>query len=89
MSTQKLSITVEAEVAKALKAKVATRTLSQFVNRAIVHELERERLRELIAHLEVELGPADETMVGEASAAFDQVEAAARRSRKRKSRARR
>lgn len=89
MSTQKLSITVEAEVAKALKAKVATRTLSQFVNRAIVHELERERLRELLADLEADLGPPDETMVGEASAAFDHIEAAARRPRKRKSRARR
>ena len=89
MSMQKLSITVEADVAKALKAKVATRTLSQFVNRAIVHELERERLRELLVELERVLGPPDEALVAEASAVFDELDAVARRAGKRKSRTRR
>ena len=63
MGRQKLSITVESEVAKALEAKVATRTLSQFVNRAIRHELERERLREWLHELEQELGPPDPTLL--------------------------
>ena len=38
-------------------------------------ELEREELRELVATIEVELGPVDETMVGEAEAMFDAIEA--------------
>lgn len=75
MSMQKLSVTVEPEVAKALKAHLGKRAISQFVNRAIRHELERERLREFLRELEGELGPPDEEVMGAAGAAFDRAKA--------------
>ncbi len=81
MPTQKISVTVEARIAKALRGKVASRTLSQFVSRAIAHELERERLRAELELLEDELGPPDHGLVTEARAAFDRIEAAARPAR--------
>jgi hypothetical protein len=75
---QKLSVTVDDRVAEELKARVRPREVSQFVSRAIDHELERARLRELLDRLEAELGPPDPGLVRTARAAFDRAEAAGR-----------
>lgn len=76
MATRKISVTVEEDLVDALQSRVGARGVSRFVSGAIRHELERGELADLLADLESELGPADERLVAEAAAAFDQVERA-------------
>jgi len=85
----KLSVTVDEEVARALKRKVAPRGVSQFVNDAIRHELERERLRELLHELDERLGPRDLELERWAEAVFDRAEASVTRASKKRRRTRR
>ena len=75
MSTLKLSVTIDREVAEGLQAHVPPRNVSRFVNVAIRHELEREHTRELLGYLEKELGAPDPSMVREAEAVFDRAAA--------------
>ena len=75
MATTKLSVTVEDQLVQQVRALVGVRGVSEFVNRAVRHELETERLTMFLIELEDELGPPDEQMVAEAEAAFDRVEA--------------
>jgi hypothetical protein len=75
MSTLKLSVTIDREVAEGLQAHVPPRYVSRFVNVAIRHELERERTRELLQYLEKELGAPDPDLVREAEAAFERAAA--------------
>lgn len=75
MSTLKLSVTIDREVAEGLQAHVPARNVSRFVNVAIRHELERERTRELLQYLEKELGAPDPDMVREAERALDRAAA--------------
>jgi hypothetical protein len=75
MSTLKLSVTIDREVAEGLHAHVSPRNVSRFVNVAIRHELERERARDLLQCLEKELGAPDPDMVREADAAFERASA--------------
>lgn len=74
MPTRKISVSVEADLVDAVHDRVGERGVSRFVSRAIRHELEREELSELLAELEDVLGPPDEELMAEASAAFDQAE---------------
>ena len=84
MATRKISVTVQEDLVDAMQDRVGARGVSRFVSRAIRHELEREELSELLAELEEVLGPPDESLVAEATVAFDQVERANKsRSRKR------
>ena len=84
MATRKISVSVEEDLVDAMRDRVGVRGVSRFVSRAIRHELEREELGELLTELEEVLGPPDERLMGEAAAAFDQVERANKtRSRKR------
>jgi hypothetical protein len=52
----KLSISVPAELAVAVRKRVGVRGLSSFVARAVAHELEREGIATLLDELEQKLG---------------------------------
>lgn len=67
---EKLSITLPAELASALRRRVGARGVSGFAAKAIEHELERVRLGELLAELDSELGPVPDRVVREARAAW-------------------
>ena len=85
MSTTKLSVTLDTQVAKSLKKYVSRQNVSRFVSEAIKHELERQQMRELIASMEREIGPPDPAVVEEARAAFAAIRrpsASKRRTRK-------
>jgi hypothetical protein len=83
--TRKISVTVDGELVDAVQGRVGARGVSGFVSRAIRHELEREELGEVLAELEEILGPADEEMLAEAAAAFDDAERAGKRRSRRRS----
>jgi post-segregation antitoxin (ccd killing protein) len=78
VSTTKLSVTVEEDLAEELRDRAGTRGVSAFVNQAVRHELEREQLAELLADLEEDLGPPDEVMVTETLASLDRLDAGTR-----------
>jgi Arc/MetJ family transcription regulator len=79
MPTDKLSATVDAELLAEVRDRAGPRGLSAFVNRALRHELDRVALRELLDELAGQIGPPDETMVGEAEAALDELATSMRR----------
>lgn len=62
----RLSITIPAGLARALKERVGARGVSKFAAAAIQHELERAQLGELLAEMDSELGPAPDTLIAEA-----------------------
>ncbi len=72
VNRQRLSATVEAEVLASVRARVGPRGLSDFVNRALRHELERAQLAELVAALHDELGPPTQDELTWASAVLAQ-----------------
>jgi Arc/MetJ family transcription regulator len=74
----KFSATVDAALLAEVRAHAGPRGVSAFVAEALRHELERVRLRELLAELADELGPPDEDMVGEALDAVRGIVAAGR-----------
>jgi hypothetical protein len=89
VSTTKLSVTVEEDLAEELRDRAGSRNVSAFVNQAVRHELDRERLAELLADLEEDLGPPDEAMMAEALASLDRLDAESRsRSKTRRSKTR-
>ncbi len=79
MPTDKLSATVDAELLAEVRDRAGPRGLSAFVNRALRHELDRVALRELLDELAGQIGPPDETMVGEAEAVLDELATSMRR----------
>jgi hypothetical protein len=70
----KLSVTVEEDLVDELRERAGDRGISAFVNQAVRHELQLARLGELLADLENDLGPPDESMVVEALASLDRLE---------------
>lgn len=75
MVTAKLSATVDADLLKELRARVGPRGMSAVVNRALLWELDRMNLRELVDELEEKLGPPDEQMVAETRELLDKLAA--------------
>jgi len=66
----KLSISLPRELAKSLSRRVRSRSVSEFAARAIRHELERERLGDLLADLDDRVGPVPSVVLAEARAAW-------------------
>ena len=66
----KLSISVPADLAKAVRKRIGARGLSSFVARAMRHELEREQLGAFLDELNEKLGPLPTALVAEARAAW-------------------
>jgi hypothetical protein len=69
-SAAKLSVSVPAELAMAVRRRVGARGLSGFVARAMAHELEREQLGALLAELETVHGPVSKTALAKARRAW-------------------
>ena len=59
MATEKVSLTLEEELVAEAREAVGVRGLSGYVNRALRHELQRDRIAGLLAELEAETGPIE------------------------------
>jgi hypothetical protein len=57
MPTEKVSLTLEEELVSEAREAVGVRGLSSYVNRALRHQLQRDRIAGLLAELEQEHGP--------------------------------
>lgn len=66
----KLSVSVPAELAVAVRRRVGSRGLSGFVARAMAHELEREQLRGFLDELEARHGPVSKSALAKARRAW-------------------
>lgn len=70
MATEKVSLTLEEELVAEAREAVGIRGLSSYVNRALRHQLQRDRLAGLLAELEQEHGPIAEEVIEEARRAW-------------------
>lgn len=66
----KLSVSIPGALAAAVRRRVGPRGLSQFVARAIAHELEREQLGAFLAELDDELGAVSKAELAKARRAW-------------------
>lgn len=67
---EKLSVSVPATLAAALRRKVGARGVSRFVARAIAHELEREQLGAFLDELDQAHGPVPKSALSRARRAW-------------------
>jgi Arc/MetJ family transcription regulator len=65
MATEKVSLTLEEGLVAEAREAVGTRGLSGYVNRALRHQLQRDRLAGLLAELEKETGPIEPELMEE------------------------
>ena len=65
MATEKISLTLEESLLAQARERVGLRGLSGYVNRALDHQLQHDRLVGLLADLEDELGPVDPDVMEE------------------------
>ncbi len=81
MPTEKVSLTLEEELVAEAREAVGVRGLSGYVNRALRHQLQHDRLAGLLAELEQEHGPIEPRVLEEVRKEWlDREPAAARRS---------
>jgi hypothetical protein len=66
----KLSVSVPGDLARAVRKRVGARGLSDFIARAMKHELEREQLGAFIAELDEKLGVVSTKALSDARAAW-------------------
>jgi hypothetical protein len=66
----KLSVSLPATLAKALRRRVGARGVSGFVARAVAHELEREQLGSFLAELDHRHGPVSKAVLASAKRAW-------------------
>lgn len=65
MRTEKVSLSLEEELLSEARQAVGARGLSGYVNRALRHQLQHDRLTGLLAELEHEHGPIDSRILEE------------------------
>lgn len=70
MRTEKVSLTLEEELLSEAREVVGTRGLSSYVNRALRHQLQHDRLAGLLAELEQEKGPIEPEVMEEVRRAW-------------------
>jgi hypothetical protein len=71
MATEKVSLTLEEELVAEAREAVGVRGLSgYYVNRALRHQLQRDRLAGLLAELEQETGPIEPELMEEVRRAW-------------------
>jgi hypothetical protein len=70
MSIEKVSLTLEEELVAEARAVAGARGLSGYVNGALRHQLQRDRLAGLLAELELEHGPIDPQVMEEVRQAW-------------------
>jgi Arc/MetJ-type ribon-helix-helix transcriptional regulator len=77
VATRKISVTVDADLVDAVQRRVGERGFSRFVSDAIAAAIDRDEeraeLREWLAELEEEDGPADPELVAYYVAAIDEA----------------
>lgn len=59
MATEKVSLTLDEDLVSEAREVVGTRRLSAYVNRALRHQLQRDRLAGLLEELERKHGPIE------------------------------
>jgi Arc/MetJ family transcription regulator len=70
MRTEKVSLTLEEELLAEAREVVGARRLSSYVNRALRHQLQHDRLAGLLAELEQEKGPIEPLVIEEVRRAW-------------------
>jgi Arc/MetJ family transcription regulator len=70
MATEKVSLTLEEDLVAEARDAVGVRGLSGYVNRALRHQLQRDRLAGLLAELEKETGPIEPELMEEVRRAW-------------------
>ncbi len=70
MATEKVSLSLEEELLTEARAVVGIRGLSGYVNRALSHQLQRDRVAALLAELDSEFGPVDSKVMEEVRRAW-------------------
>jgi hypothetical protein len=81
MRTEKVSLTLEEELLTEARDVVGARGLSGYVNRALRHQLQHDRLATLLAELEQENGPIEPAVMEEVRRAWPAPEENAARRR--------
>jgi Arc/MetJ family transcription regulator len=81
MATAKVSLTLEEELLAEAREIVGARGLSTYVNLALRHQLQHDRIRGLLAELEQEKGPIDPQVMEEVRRAWPALEDKASRRR--------
>lgn len=59
MATEKVSLTLDEDLVSEARGAVGARGLSAYVNLALRHQLQRDRLGRLLGDLDQEFGPVD------------------------------
>jgi Arc/MetJ family transcription regulator len=70
MHTEKVSLTLEEELLAEAREIAGTRGLSSYVNRALRHQLQHDRLTGLLAEMEEEKGPIETGVMEEVRRAW-------------------
>jgi Arc/MetJ family transcription regulator len=70
MATEKVSLTLEEELVAEAREAAGSRGLSSYVNRALRHQLQHDRVAGLLAELEREHGPVAARVVEEVRRAW-------------------
>jgi Arc/MetJ family transcription regulator len=70
MRTEKVSLTLEEELLAEAREVVGARRLSSYVNRALRHQLQHDRLAGLLVELEQERGPIEPLVIEEVRRAW-------------------
>jgi len=70
MATEKVSLSLEEELLAEARETVGARGLSGYVNRALRHQLQRDRVSTLLSELEREHGPIDPRVTEEVRKAW-------------------
>lgn len=65
MRTEKVSLTLEGELLAEAREAVGAGRLSSYINRALRHQLQHDRLAGLLAELEQEKGPVPQEIMEE------------------------
>ena len=68
MATEKLSVTLEAELVAELREHVGKREVSSYVNEAVKLALQRDRIRRMLEEMERDDGPIPPEILEEARA---------------------
>lgn len=79
MSTAKVSLSLDEELVSEARETVGPRGLSSYVNRALRHQLQHDRLGRLLQELEDEHGPIDPQIMEEVRRAWPGPEEIVRR----------
>ncbi len=74
MATEKISLTLDETLLSAARELVGPRGLSRYLNQALRHQLQRDRLAGLLDELEREVGPIDPSVMEEVRRAWPLAE---------------